>query len=185
MTADTAAPPSLKRLFLGFARVGISGFGGVLPFVRRVVVEQEKWLVPAEFNTLLGLCQFLPGPNVINLSVAVGARFHGVRGALACALGLLILPMIIALFLAVAYDYYAGLPWVPSVLRGISLAGAGLIFAMGWRMSVAVKDKAVFLPFAGLAFIAVGVLHWAMPPVLLTLAILASAVAWLRQRGHS
>lgn len=177
--------PTLLQLFLGFSRVGLSGFGGVLPFVRRVVVEQEAWVEAAEFNSLLGLCQFLPGPNVINLSVAIGARFHGIPGALACAAGLLGGPMVIALLLAIAYDLWGALPLAQSMLRGISAAGAGLIFAMGWRMALPVKEKAVFLPFAALVFVAVGLLHWPMPPVMLTLVALASWLAWRRNKAPS
>ncbi len=177
---QAGAPPSLRAMFFGFSRVGLSGFGGVLPFVRRVVVEQERWLAADEFNSLLGLCQFLPGPNVINLSVAVGARFHGVRGALVCSLGLLGGPMLVALLLGLAYDLYGSLPVAQALLRGISAAGAGLIVAMGWRMGSSVQHKEVFLPFALLAFVGVGLLRWPMPPVLLLLAALSSYVAWRR-----
>ena len=66
--------PTPAALFRGFSRVGLSGFGGVLPWARRLLVETEAWLTAEEFNVLLGLCQFLPGPNVVNLAVAEGSR---------------------------------------------------------------------------------------------------------------
>ena len=76
--SDSATKPIVKpiptpaELFRGFSRVGLSGFGGVLPWARRLLVDTERWLTAEEFNVLLGLCQFLPGPNVVNLAVAVG-----------------------------------------------------------------------------------------------------------------
>ena len=59
---------SLAALFAGFFRIGMIGFGGVLPWARRMLVEQRKWLTAQEFTDLLALCQFLPGPNVVNLA---------------------------------------------------------------------------------------------------------------------
>jgi hypothetical protein len=60
---DPPPSPTLPRLFLGFLSVGICGFGGVLPWARRMVVEQKRWLTAAEFTDMLGLCQFLPGES--------------------------------------------------------------------------------------------------------------------------
>ncbi|GAA5241235.1 hypothetical protein BMMON2_40570 [Burkholderia mallei] len=79
---------SVADLFAGFLGLGLISFGGALPFARRALVEERRWLSADEFTDLLGLCQFLPGGNVINLSVAVGMRFRGVPGAIAGLLGL-------------------------------------------------------------------------------------------------
>ena len=143
----TQSRPDLRALFLGFSAVGLSGFGGVLPFARRMLVEQKRWMSADEFNTQLGLCQFLPGPNVINLSVLVGKRYQGVAGAIVAPLGLLAAPLLIVLLLALAYDRWGDLPLAQSMLRGIAAAGCGLLFAMAWRMGTALKDKPFFLPF--------------------------------------
>ena len=75
--------PTACEIFMGFLGLGLTSFGGALPLARRTIVEQRRWLTAAEFTDLLGLCQFLPGGNVINLSVALGMRFRGLRGALA------------------------------------------------------------------------------------------------------
>jgi chromate transporter len=40
-----------------------------------------------EFNETFALCHFLPGPNVVNLSVVFGSRFRGIPGALAAFAG--------------------------------------------------------------------------------------------------
>lgn len=173
-------PPGLKALFLGFSSVGLSGFGGVLPFARRMLVEERRWLAAEEFNTLLGLCQFLPGPNVINLSVAVGSRYHGVSGAIAAVGGMLAGPMVIVLLLALLYDHFGDLAMVQGMLRGIAAVGCGLLFATAIRMGTAIRDKRYYLPFAVLVFIGIALLRWPLPAVMLGLLALSAALAYWR-----
>lgn len=182
MTSSAAerdpARPDLWALFSGFSAVGLSGFGGVLPFARRMLVEEKRWLSAEEFNTLLGLCQFLPGPNVINLAVVVGKRYHGLAGAIVAPLGLLLGPLLIVLLLALLYDTWGEQPLAQSLLRGIAAAGCGLLFAMAWRMGAALKAKARFLPFTALTVIAIAVLRWPMPLVMLAGLAVSGLVAY-------
>jgi len=81
--SETRPHPTVFDLFAGFFIVGVCGFGGVLPWARRLIVEQRRWLTAAEFTEMLGLCQFLPGGNIMNVTIALGARFRGVAGAVA------------------------------------------------------------------------------------------------------
>src|ERR1700710_2048084 len=96
----TSAPPSLIALFVAFAKMSLAGFGGVLVFARRAIVEQHRWTTADEFNETFALCHFLPGPNIVNLSVVFGARFRGIAGGLAAFAGLVGPPMVIATVLA-------------------------------------------------------------------------------------
>ena len=89
--------PSCRKLFTEFARMGLSGFGGVLPFARAGIVDRNRWLSNTEFAELLSLGQVLPGPNVVNLSVMLGYRYHGVRGAAAAMGGLVLTPAVLLL----------------------------------------------------------------------------------------
>src|SRR5215813_7525918 len=84
-----ASRPSVAALFLAFAGLSISSFGGVLAWARRMLVENKGWMTAQEFNDLLALCQFLPGPNIVNLCAVFGARMRGTPSALACVVGLL------------------------------------------------------------------------------------------------
>ena len=184
LVTEAAAParvtPGPAALFRGFARVGLSGFGGVLPWARRLLVDTERWLTAEEFNVLLGLCQFLPGPNVVNLAVAVGVRCCGWRGAVAGALGLMMVPVLIALLLGLLYAAYGDIPAVRSMLYGITLVGAGLIIATGIRMGINVKQRRLYLPFAAAAFVALVFLHWPLPMVMIGGAALTVALSWWR-----
>jgi len=181
-TPASAAPPSLFGLFIGFAQIGLSGFGGVLPFARRMLVEDRRWLSADEFNSLLGLCQFLPGPNVVNLSVCLGARFHGAAGSLAATLGLIGPPFLIALGLALAYDQWGRLDVAQGMLRGIGAVGAGLLFATAIKMAKSVRERRVYLPFALFILLAIAVLRWPLPPLMLGLLAVTASIAWWRSR---
>src|SRR5437870_9396440 len=103
MDASTAAPPatvSTSELFVGFLKIGLSGFGGVMPFARRMIVEQRRWLSELEFLDVLSLSQFLPGPNIVHMPVIIGRRFQGVACAAASVAGLLFTPLVSVLVLA-------------------------------------------------------------------------------------
>jgi chromate transporter len=176
--SENQSRPDLRALFLGFSAVGLSGFGGVLPFARRMLVDERKWMSAEEFNAQLGLCQFLPGPNVVNLAVVVGKRYQGLAGAIAAPLGLLAGPLIIVLLLAMLYDHFGSLPQAQSMLRGIAAVGCGLLFTMAWRMGMAIKDKAFFLPFTVLTVTAIAFLRWPMPSVMLAGLMLSGGVAY-------
>lgn len=173
-----------KTLFLAFSKVGLSGFGGVLPFARRMLVEERRWLSADEFNYLQGLCQFLPGPNVVNLSVVVGSRYGGVGGALAAVIGLLSGPVIVVLLLAQLYDAFGALPAMQGMLRGIAAAGTGLFLATAVRMAMAVRQKGRFLPFAAFVFIGIAGLRWPLPAVMLGLLPISAALAWWSLGDH-
>ena len=172
--------PDLRALFLGFSSVGLSGFGGVLPFARRMLVEERRWMSAEEFNTQLGLCQFLPGPNVVNLAVLVGKRYQGLAGAIVAPVGLLLGPFLIVLLLALAYDAWGSQPLAQAMLRGVAAAGCGLLFAMAWRMGSALKDKVFFLPFTLLTVAGIAWLRWPMPAVMLGGLAASGAVAYWR-----
>src|SRR4029077_11518110 len=98
--------PTTFGLFKGFLILGLTGFGGVLPLARHMLVERQRWLTAAEFNELLSLCQFLPGGNIVNLSVATGLHFRGIPGAVAAIFGLIAAPTAIVLALGVVYTRY-------------------------------------------------------------------------------
>jgi chromate transporter len=169
---------SCRQLALGFARVGISGFGGVLPFARHVLVERERWLDDAEFTALLAAGHMLPGPNIINMSVMVGRRFAGARGAVAAFCGLVVPPALLFLLVAVIYQGVADIDAVRRVSLGIGAAAAGLIFGVGISLARALPRGAWVWPIVVAAFVAVALLRWPLAWVLGVLGCLGIAFAW-------
>src|SRR5215468_9778543 len=114
--------------------MSLAGFGGVLAFARRGIVEDHRWMTADEFNETFALCHFLPGPNIVNLSVVFGARFGGVAGALAAFAGLVGPPMALVTVLAVLYAHFGQLEVLRRILAGISCGAVGLLLAMVVKM---------------------------------------------------
>ncbi len=170
---------SLGELFAGFFQIAIYGFGGVLPWARRMIVEQRAWLNDAEFNEMLGLCQFLPGPNVVNLSICVGARFQGWRGSVVSITALLALPFWFAIGAGYLYVKYGDLSTVRGAMAGVSAAAAGLVIAMGAKMARSGTRSPRAAAVAAAAVIAVAVMGWPIGWVLLALIPASILLAWL------
>ncbi|MCJ8161664.1 chromate transporter [Acinetobacter zhairhuonensis] len=126
--------PNSQELFMGFMKLGLMGFGGVLPLAHRMIVDERKWLTIEEFTHLLGVCQLLPGGNIINMSVAIGYQFQGVKGAISAAVGLISAPTFIVIMLYELYARFQSVPMVKHMLEGLAAAAAGLLLAMGLKM---------------------------------------------------
>jgi chromate transporter len=184
--ADSAAPstavaPSLGELFRAFALVSVSGFGGALPWARRMIVEQRKWMTAEEFNEAFSLSQFLPGPNLINFSVVYGSRFGGAAGAAVALAGLLGPPLVIVTILAALYAHFGDLAVLTRILGGVASAAAGLIIANVAKMAEPLfRRRWNFAPFVTIAgFVAVALLRWPLPYVFAVLAPVSVAFAWI------
>ena len=126
--------PNCKALFLGFMKLGLMGFGGVLPLAHRLIVEDQKWLTSEKFTDLLGVCQILPGGNIVNMAVAIGYDFAGVKGAISAVFGLMLAPTIIVISLYQLYSSFQDIPMVQHMIQGLAAAAAGLLFATGFKM---------------------------------------------------
>lgn len=168
--------PSVFELFRGFLLLGLMGFGGVLPLARRMIVEERKWLTPLEFTEMLGLCQFLPGGNIINVSVALGARFHGVVGSAAALIGLVAAPTAIVIVLGSIYARFQSDPHVVHMFAGLAAAAAGLLVAMAVQMARPLWRRPLPMIFCAACFGAIVLLQLPLIPTLFVLAPL-SAVA--------
>lgn len=131
-----APRPTLWGLFSSFAIVSIFGFGGTLAWARRMTVDERKWMGAAEFNEVFALCQFLPGPNVVNFAVVFGTRVRGVPGSFAAVAGLCGPSLILMVFLGALYARYGELPELQRFLGGVVTAAAGLTLGTMGRMAL-------------------------------------------------
>lgn len=178
LPAGLAAAPTRTQLFTGFLNVGLQGFGGVLPWARRMLVEERRWLDERDFIEILSLSQFLPGPNIINVAVIVGSRFRGPLGAVAAVGGLMLMPFVIVITLAALYAHYEAIPAVRGATTGVSAAATGLIIATAVRMGAPLREKRWQIAVAAVAFVAIALLRLPLLWVLLVLGPVAVVLAW-------
>ena len=176
--SETRSDPSVFDLFAGFFMVGVCGFGGVLPWARRMIVEQRKWLTAAEFTDMLGLCQFLPGGNIMNVTIALGRRFRGVPGSVACFVGLMTAPVMIVIALGVVYDRYADLPPVRRAFVALSAAAAAYLLASAWKIAQPLRGQTLAIGIAACTFAVIAVLRVPMVAALPLLAIGSTLLRW-------
>jgi chromate transporter len=175
-------PASPADLFLSFTWLALQGFGGVLAVVQRELVERKRWLTREEFIEDWAVAQIMPGPNVVNLSLMVGSRYFGLKGALAALAGMLCVPLVVVLLVALLYAHYAAHPGVAGALRGMGAVSAGLIAATGLRLSGALTSNVLGLRVCAvlgvLCFAAIAVLRWPLVYVLLGLGGVAGVMAY-------
>ena len=174
--------PKLSELFVAFAAISLQGFGGVLAWARRVMVEERRWLTPAEFNEAYALCSFLPGPNIVNFSVIFGSRVRGPLGGLVALVGLLGPPMLLIVIIGALYAHYGDLPALRRALIGVTAAAAGLIMSTVAKMALPLfRNRALGGPVIALAtFGAIGIAQWPLPIVLVVVLPISLALAWVR-----
>ena len=183
--ADISPPNGPADLFHGFLGVGLLGFGGVLPFARRMIVEQRRWLSPAEFTDMLALCQFLPGPNICNLTIALGRRYHGLPGSLAAIAGLMGAPMVITVGLGLIYARCGKLPAVAHLFAGLAAAASGLVLATAIKIGLPLWGRSRRWLGFGIAALGFALIAVVRTPLLPTMLVLAPLSIWLHGRGEA
>src|SRR5580700_5007170 len=154
------SPPTLVELFLAFAKMSLAGFGGVLVWARRGIVDQHKWMTAEEFNETFALCHFLPGPNIVNFTMVFGSRFRGIAGGIAAFCGLVGPPVVIMTILGVLYQRFGDIEVLRRVLAGVGCAAVGLLIAVVCRMAMPLikKRDVVGLVVLAAVFVAIGLL---------------------------
>jgi chromate transporter len=141
----------------------------VLAVVQRELVENKRWMTKEEFIEEWAVAQIMPGPNVINLSITLGSRYFGLRGALVALAGMVTFPLLVVLALALVYAEFAANPQVAGALRGMGAVASGLITATGLKLSSALQRNVLGLPLC----IALGVTAF------VTIAWLKLPLAWV------
>jgi chromate transporter len=178
--------PGLAELFVAFVTISLSGFGGVLAWSRRTMVEHRRWLTAEQFNEIYAFSSFLPGPNIVNLSVVFGSRLRGASGALVALTGLLGPPLILVTIVAALYAHYGDVPALRRALTGVAAAAAGLMMATVAKMAQPLfRDRTLAgltAPLIGfVTFVSIGIIHWPLPLVLTIIVPVSFVLSWVRR----
>ena len=182
--ADRPRPKSLSDLFFSFTVLALQGFGGVLAVVQRELVERKRWMTREEFVEEWAVAQIMPGPNVVNLSLMIGGRYFGLRGAVVALAGMLAAPLVVVLLLALLQAHFADHPSVAGALRGMGAVAAGLIAATGIKLLTALRGHPLgalgCMALGATSFVGIAVLRWPLVWVLLALGSLSCLLTWRR-----
>jgi chromate transporter len=178
------SPPTLVELFLAFAKMSLAGFGGVLVWARRGIVDQHKWMTADEFNETFALCHFLPGPNIVNLTFVFGSRLRGLPGAVAAFSGLVGPPALIMVVMGALYHRYGEIDALRRILSGVACAAIGLMLAVVFRMMTPLIKRRDLIGLLTLLaiFVAIGVLRLPLAAVLLVAIPLSIAITYARRK---
>ncbi len=158
--------PSRRELFLAFLQIGVSAFGGALPWARRVIVENRRWLGDREFTDILTVCQAVPGPNVVNVSVFIGTQYRGITGGIAAFLGIICVPLAIVLALSQLYHSFAHIAEVKSAMKGMSIVATAYLVYMSLKMAKPFYRNAWAVALCIVAATLSGFMGWHMAIVL-------------------
>lgn len=184
-SSELAPEPGMRELFFGMLQVALSAFGGGLSaWSQRIVVEQRRWMTNEQFLTGLTVARLFPGPNQINMAVYIGARFHGLRGAVVALAGMLLVPFTLLMVLGVAYFWLHELPAVDRVLAGVVAAAAGMALSMGFKILDEYWRDPVALLLAAGVFVAMVLFHVRLIPVVMITGPLAMVWYWPRNRPN-
>ena len=177
-------PQTLHELFWTFTKLALQGFGGVLAVVQRELVDKKHWLTREQFVEDWAVAQVLPGPNVVNLSLMIGDRYFGLRGALTALAGLVTLPLGVVLAMAVLFAGVSDNAQVQGALRGMSAVAAGLIAATGFKLFSSLRKNVLGAPVVwallALSFIAIAIFRLPLAWVLLGLG--GTATLWANRQ---
>ncbi|WP_179402986.1 chromate transporter [Burkholderia guangdongensis] len=148
-------------VFLAFAQIGLTSFGGGLSGrMMRDFVHERRWLDEDEFLNGLALSQALPGVNVKNLAIWIGYRMCGWRGAVAGFIGIIVPPAVLIVLLGVAFSTLTRFTLTHVALAGAAAAAIGLSMAMALTAVRRLPRRIVPFAVMALTFVAVAVLHW-------------------------
>ncbi len=130
------------ELLTTFSKIGLFTIGGgyaMIPLIERAVVEEKKWAGNEELVDLMAVAQSCPGIFAINISIFIGNKVDGTRGAFFAALGTALPSFLIILGIALVFQQFRDNTIVEKAFRGIRPAVVALIAAPVFKMAKTAK----------------------------------------------
>lgn len=160
---------SLHQIFWQFFVVGAISFGGgIVAYLKELLVTRYKWVNNDEFIVMLSISQTMPGLNSVNVAILMGDRLRGALGAWAAAVGLLLPGGVIVLSIGLLYGINSDHPHANHVLGGVAAAAAALLTTVTWNLGENTFKKRKSLALLVLTFVLMSIVKW---PLYLVLGI--------------
>jgi chromate transporter len=179
--ASRMTPPSLWQLFRVFFVMGATSIGGgVVGYLRSALVVRQRWVDDAAFVELLAISQTLPGLNATNMSILIGDRLRGTRGAAVAALGMCLPGASLMTAAAFAYGIGGDDPISKAFLHAIAAGAVGLIVMVMIQLGGKVLHS--FADYVFVAATALLVAGLGVPVPFAMIGMGAVAIWWHRPR---
>ena len=167
------------ELFSTFFKIGLFTIGGgyaMIPLIEAEVVDKKKWVSKEELMDLMAVAQSCPGIFAVNISIFIGNKQMGTRGAILCALGAIMPSFLIILAIALFFQQFRENAIVNSFFMGIRPAVVALIAAPVFRMAHTAKINRYncWIPIAA----ALGIWLMKVNPIYVIIAAAIGGFAW-------
>ncbi len=172
------------KLFSTFLRIGFFTIGGgyvMIPLIEREVVERYRWIERRDFVDLLAVAQSSPGVLAVNISIFIGYKLRGVRGAVAAAVGNVLPSVVIILLIALFFHTFREYEVVNNIFMGLRPAVVALIASPVFSVAKSAKIgwTSVWIPvLSALLIVAFG-----FSPVYIIILAGIGGFLWGRLKG--
>lgn len=187
--------PSLWRQWRLWLQIGAQSFGGghtTQFLMRRVFVQEGRWLTDEEFLRSWAMCQIPPGMHVISLAMLIGRRLGGWPGIFVATVGLLLPSATLTAIATAGFAEIRSWPALSGALAGVIPAAVGIGLLMTTQLAVPTLRRSwsagwprlalsASLLAGGAGLTALGV--WPLPVTLAVAGVLGAVLNWRLSRG--
>jgi chromate transporter len=136
--------PDLATILREWGRIGAIGFGGPpthIALLRKLCVEERRWLSAAEFEDAIAACNLLPGPASTQLAIYCAWRLRGRTGCLLGGLAFILPGLLAILALAVVFLAHSPPLWIRGAAAGAGAGVAAVAVQAGWSLVPASRSR--------------------------------------------
>lgn len=133
---------SMWDLFFTNFRIGLFTIGGgyaMIPLIEENVVNKNGWVSKEELVDLMAVAQSCPGIFAVNLSIFIGYKLQGIKGAFVGTLGTSLPSFLIILAIALVFQHFRENEIVQKFFLGLRPAVVALIACPVFKMAKTAK----------------------------------------------
>jgi chromate transporter len=109
------------------------GTTGHVTIMHDFLVEKKRWVSNRKFFQALNACMLLPGPEAHQLTIYLGWKLHGIKGAVLAGVFFIVPSLLIICGLSTLYAHYGNTALLIALFSGLKPAVlAIIIFATFW-----------------------------------------------------
>lgn len=107
----------------------------MISLIESEVVDKRKWLTPEEFVDTLAISQSAPGVFAVNISIMIGHKLYGNKGAVCASVGTSLPSFLIILAIAMFFHSFKDNHIIASIFMGLRPAVVALIAVPTYKLA--------------------------------------------------